>query len=75
MGIADPEADLDWQEFSAEYFPASGRHDLQAVIAYGAYKRSRAVHEATAHVAERAGNGAADRAAVQAWEDEGGTTA
>jgi hypothetical protein len=75
MGIAEAKAELDWQEFSAEYFPASRRHDLQAVIAYGAYKRSRAVHEVPAHVAERAGNGAADRAAVQAWEDEGGRTA
>jgi hypothetical protein len=72
MGIAEAEADLDWQEFSAKYFPGSRRHNLQALVAYGAYKRSHAVHGVPAHVPERARNGAAERAAVQAWEDEGG---
>jgi hypothetical protein len=31
---------LDWHTFSAAYFPGRRRHDLQAVIAYGAYRRS-----------------------------------
>lgn len=31
---------LDWQSFSAAYFPGRRRHDLEALIAYGAYRRS-----------------------------------
>ena len=32
---------LDWQTFSAAYFPGRRRHDLEALTAYSAYKRSR----------------------------------
>jgi hypothetical protein len=41
--VASPEdasAGLDWQAFSAAYFPGSRRHNLKAIVAYGAYKRS-----------------------------------
>ncbi len=34
---------LDWDRFLATYFPHSRRHDLQAIVAYGAYKDSGAV--------------------------------
>ena len=34
-------AGLDWQSFSAAYFPGRRRHDLEALTAYCAY-RSRA---------------------------------
>ena len=34
--------DLDWHRFCAAYFPGSGRDDLEAIVAYGAYKRSLA---------------------------------
>jgi len=30
-------AGLDWQAFSAAYFPGRRRHDLEALTAYGAY--------------------------------------
>ena len=30
---------LDWDAFSARYFPGRKRHDLDAVAAYGAYKQ------------------------------------
>ena len=30
---------LDWQAFTAAYFPGRGRHDLEALVAYGAYRR------------------------------------
>jgi hypothetical protein len=33
---------LDWDGFLAAYFPRSRRHDLKAIVAYGAYKRSEA---------------------------------
>jgi hypothetical protein len=61
----------DWRRFRAAYFPGSRRHDLEAIAAYGAYKRLRAVDpfddlEAT--------NGRTGSAAVQGWEDEGGAT-
>jgi hypothetical protein len=32
---------LDWDAFSARYFPGRHRHDLDAVAAYGAYKQGR----------------------------------
>ena len=30
---------LDWDAFSARYFPGRSRHDLDAVAAYGAYRK------------------------------------
>jgi hypothetical protein len=32
---------LDWDAFSALYFPGRGRHHLDAVAAYGAYRQGR----------------------------------
>ena len=32
---------LNWDAFSARYFPGRPRHDLKAVAAYGAYKQDR----------------------------------
>ena len=41
-------AGLDWSAFTAAYFPGQRRHDLEAVVAYGAYRRFHAIeHEAT----------------------------
>jgi hypothetical protein len=33
-------AGLDWHAFSAAYFPERRRHDLEALLAYGAYRRN-----------------------------------
>jgi hypothetical protein len=69
--------DLDWEGFSAAYFPGSRRHDLRAITAYGAYKRSRVgfgqlLPEASQ---SRAAERIAMRArAVETWEDEGGAS-
>jgi hypothetical protein len=63
---------LGWQAFSAAYFPDRRRHDFEALIAYGAYRRSGGVDEPASAIADIAGNGARDRAAVESWEDEGG---
>jgi hypothetical protein len=40
---SEPEAEeaLDWQAFSARYFPERRRHDSEAVSAYTAYKQGR----------------------------------
>ena len=34
---------LDWRSFSAASFPGRRRHDLEALTAYGAYRRTNAV--------------------------------
>lgn len=68
---------LDWQAFSALYFPASGRHDMAAVTAYAAYRSSRRVPTDISSTARRArpSNGlAADLPASDRWEDDGGAT-
>jgi hypothetical protein len=56
---------LDWQEFSSTHFPGRRRHDMEALTAYEAYKRSPVADEP-----------APDETglALQAWEDEGGPT-
>jgi hypothetical protein len=55
--------ELDWQEFSAAHFPGRRRHDMAALTAYGAYKRSQPADEPAAEEA---------CLALEAWEDEGG---
>ena len=69
-------AGLDWQDFSATYFPGRRRHDLEALTAYGAYRRSRAV--GTGLSAEsagvEAGRGGRGATALRNLEDEGGAT-
>jgi len=64
---------LDWQSFSAAYFPGRRRHDLEALTAYGAYRRSHEVHASSDEPARiEAERGQARSTAVQDWEDEGG---
>jgi hypothetical protein len=38
-GPTDSAENLDWEEFSARYFPGRRRHDLEALTAYSAYRR------------------------------------
>lgn len=49
---------LDWQHFSHAYFPARRRHDLEALVAYAAYRR-RSPEES-------------ETTSLDAWESEGG---
>jgi hypothetical protein len=67
---------LDWQGFSAAYFPGRRRHDLEALTAYSAYKRSR--DTVTGSSAESAGietwRGATGAIALRNWEDDWGAT-
>ena len=44
---------LDWDAFSARYFPGRRRHDLDAVAAYGAYKHGRDWQNSGVHKAPR----------------------
>jgi len=52
---------LDWKAFCARFFPGRRRHDLEALHAYGAYRKGLPVGKA----------GPSD-AAVEVWEGEGG---
>ena len=64
---------LDWQAFSARYFPDRRRHDLEVLTAYGAYKTPRRDEELPSTQAITPADGdKAGSAAVQAWEEEGG---
>jgi hypothetical protein len=55
---------LDWEAFSTRCFPGSRRHNLEAVAAYGAYKR----------LPQELDEGGVTSNAVDVWEDEGGAT-
>jgi hypothetical protein len=78
---------LDWIEFSARFFPGHRpRHDLEALVAYGKYRRSGdrshpAAGEtpsvsvrAHGHPAVNGNNIAARSTERSSWESEGGTT-
>ena len=65
---------LDWQAFSSAHFPGRRRHDLEALTAYGEYRRSHVEPSPAAGRRPPENNGAAGVTAVQDWEDEGGTT-
>jgi hypothetical protein len=64
---------LDWQAFSAVYFPGRRRHDLEAITAYGSYKRLRVADEPWAQNAApgEEPNGTPPRSAAEDdWEDK-----
>ena len=72
---ADVPAGLDWQTFSTACFPGRRRHDLGALTAFGAYRRSSTRDEPPSRRAapmEDAQSGPAGPTALQDWEDEGG---
>jgi hypothetical protein len=62
----DVPSGLDWEAFSAMYFPGSRRHDLHAIVAYGAYRRSLVT-------GKQQGRQTA-AVSVEEWEDEGGAS-
>ena len=41
LSAAEAAEALDWQAFSARYFPERGRHDSEARSAYAAYRQGR----------------------------------
>lgn len=71
---ADVTGSLDWQTFSAASFPGRRRHDLEALTAYGAYRRSHAVDRQSSDEVARidAARREAASTAVEEWEAEGG---
>jgi hypothetical protein len=72
------EADgLDWAAFSAARLPASGRHDLKAIVAYGKYKKSETVDGRSVGRGprlEQADPLSTPTRPVDTWEDEGGAS-
>ena len=42
-GAPEPHRGLDWEAFSARFFPGGSRHDMPAVKAYEAYRATGAV--------------------------------
>jgi hypothetical protein len=58
-------AGLDWDAFSAAYFPQRRRHDLGAIVAYASYRRSES---GAAPISDEGAR------ALRDWEDEGGAT-
>jgi len=73
VAVATPEPvvrnGLDWQGFVDAYFPGSRRHDLGAITAYAAYRRSRLTDGRAGARREATSTGSAP---IDAWEDEGG---
>ena len=71
-GAGEP-GGLDWRAFTAAYFPGRRRHDLEALTAYSAYRRSHnAGAGSSAELARiEPGRGAT---AERNWVDEGGAT-
>jgi len=69
-------SELDWQAFSAAYFPGSRRHDLKAIVAYGAYRRSPPAdaQQASGTVRLEPVAISSEAVSVEAWEDEGGSS-
>jgi hypothetical protein len=67
---------LDWHAFSAAYFPGSRRHNLKAIVAYGAYRRSHSVAQRRASEGARFKPDAisSEAVSVETWEDEGGAS-
>jgi hypothetical protein len=61
--ITQEAARLDWKVFSARFYPDRRRHDLEAIVAYDAYRNR----------VEEAERGTPLSAAVQSWEGEGGS--
>lgn len=63
---------LDWEAFRDLYYPESRRHSLEAIVAYGAYRRPGPEGPPEA----KPGTGAARRsshpAPLDTWEGEGG---
>ena len=64
---------LDWDHFRDLYYPESRRHDFQAIVAYGEYKRTARLH-AGSDAAALNDSIPADADSVGEWEDEGGAS-
>ncbi|HEX4745819.1 MAG TPA: hypothetical protein VFU99_02955 [Gaiellaceae bacterium] len=69
-------ARLDWKDFAAAYFPGRRRHHLEAIVAYGAYRRTGVVDRPASGTAgsEHSAPPTTRRGRIDVWEDEGGAS-
>ena len=66
---------LDWDGFRDLYYPDSRRHDLEAIVSYGAYKRSPPAGSPANEATDIKGDASSTEAlSLDEWEDEGGAT-
>jgi hypothetical protein len=67
---------LDWRSFAAASFPGRRRHDLEALTAYSAYRRSRAADTGSSQAPAgiETGQDLTGVTSLRNWEDEGGAT-
>jgi hypothetical protein len=61
---------LNWAEFRERYYPGSRRHNFEAIVAYGDYRRTLRSQTAT----PREQVISADAESLGGWEDEGGAS-
>jgi hypothetical protein len=70
-----PRDGMDWQAFSAAYFPGRRRHDLEAIVAYGKSRRADSTQDHAPEVPTPVETDYDHRirvTALRGWEDEGG---
>ena len=66
---------LNWDNFRDLYYPDSRRHDFEAIVAYGDYKRAPRAGSPTTEVIQLNGDAnSTDAPSLAEWEAAGGTT-
>lgn len=66
---------LDWDDFRDLYYPGSRRHDLEAIVAYGAYRQStHAGSRANEATPVKRATSPPEALMLDEWEDEGGAS-
>ena len=66
---------LNWGEFRDRYYPNTRRHNFEAIVAYGAYKRSsRAGAQPSERARPKHAPISADAVSLDEWEGEGGAS-
>jgi hypothetical protein len=65
---------LGWYAFLARYFPGRGRHELEALTAYGAYRSSGGTVRPEAEALAQPQPDSPAATPEDAWEDDGGAT-
>jgi hypothetical protein len=67
---------LDWDDFRDLNYPNSHRHDFEAIVAYGVYKRSpRAGTQSLDEATDLKGDPVSTEVlSLDEWEDEGGAS-
>jgi hypothetical protein len=66
---------LDWDSFRDLYYPDTRRHNLEAIVAYGEYRRSDGPRPVRHHTHLKGDPiSAGEAVSLEEWEDEGGAS-